>query len=498
VNALLSRRGEAAILAVLLLLGVFLRFRGLGRESLWNDELESVRVSALPTAGEVFAKTLGGDGHPPTFNLLLHFVQRELGSSEAILRLPSALCGVLSIAAIFALGRFLYGPAEGLIAAGLLTVLWCPIYYSQEARPYACLLLAVLVAGACWVALLRHWGEGEPAPAGLVAGFLAAALAACYLHHFGAGLALLLGGGAVILARGRARRAAAACFALLLAGYAPGLWYLALQKRHSHSWDWIPAPGLASVGLYLKFLLNESRTLPCLAAAVGVCALVRVALARRGSEPVTERKIGGLAPSVLLALWLAVPFAGAVAASYLAFPLLTNRNLIVCLPAAYLLLARAIAVLASGWRLALLAGGALLFLLGHLLFVGRFYRVPAKEQFREAVARVVASDPAPGGGVVVLGRAYYREYFDYYFEQLGSPRRVDLRAGGDDSLGETRAFLERARPRRVWLLRGHRVVSPAFLALLRSRYEEREHLALLGADVWRFEAPGDSASMAGR
>jgi uncharacterized membrane protein len=495
-----GREGRAArllLLGLLIVLGAALRFHGLGRESLWNDELDSVRVSGQPTAAAVFAKTLKADGHPPTFNLLLHVLRRELGSSETILRLPSAICGVLSIAAIFALGSLLYGAAEGLIAAGLLAVLWCPIYYSQEARPYACLLFAVLVCGAFWTALVRRWGDGEAAPAWQAGGFLLSALAACYLHHFGAGLALLLGGGAVVLARGRARRRAAVVFVLLAAGYAPGLWYLALQKRHAHSWDWIPSPGLYSIGWYLKFLFNDSRTLPALAVAIGLLAMIRVAWAafsRRDGEAAArfaERPIAGHSPSLLLVIWLVAPFAAAVAVSYLAFPLLTNRNLIVGLPAAYLLLARAFKVLASGLRPALSAGLAALivgFLLWHLLFEVRFYRVPEKEQFREAVARVVASDPAPNSGVVVLGRAFHHEYFDYYFARLGSRRRVDLMAGGDDSLPAARAFLDRARPRRVWLLRGHREVTPAFLAFLRGRYGEREHTALLGADVWRFEA----------
>ncbi len=502
-----SRRAEGLLLAFLVLSGAALRFHGLGRESLWNDELDSVRVSAQPTAALVVAKTLRGDGHPPTWNLLLHALRPYAGSSEAALRLPSALCGVLSIVGIFLLGRLLYGPAEALVAAGLLAVAWCPIYYSQEARPYAGLLLAVLAAGAFWTALLRRWGEGGRAPLPLVAGFLAAALAACYLHHFGAGMALLLGGGAVALARGRARRAAAATFALLLAGYAPGLFYLALQKRHARSWEWIPKPGLYSVGWYLKFLWNESRVVAALAVAVGLLGLAAAWRARRRGEVASEcggeRPIAGLSPSLLLALWLALPFAGAVAASYVAFPILTSRNLIVCLPAAYLLLARAFTALASGRRLAifsgvaplaLLAGFALLALLAHLLLVLRFYRVPEKEQFRQAVAAVVAVDPQPDAGVAVLGCAFHREYFDHYFARLGSRRRVDLVACGDDGTGEVESLLDRARPRRVWLLRGHREVSPALLALLRGRYAERRHEALLGADAWRFERIAPSSA----
>jgi len=43
------------------------------------------------------------------------------------------------------------------------------------------------------------------------------------------------------------------------------------------------------------------------------------------------------------------------------------------------------------------------------------------------------------------------------------------------------------RPGRVWLLAGHLPVEPGFLTFLREGYAEREHRALLGAEVWLFE-----------
>jgi uncharacterized membrane protein len=482
-----SRTGPLLLLALLLLLGAGLRFHGLGRESLWNDELDSRRVSGAATAGEVMAKTLAQDGHPPAYNLLLHGVERLWGDSERALRFPSALAGVLSIAAIFVLGRLLYGVFEGLLAAGLLTVLWCPIYYSQEARPYSLLLLAVLVASSFWIALLRSWDEGSGRPLGLAAGYVLSALGGCYLHHFGAGLVFLHGLLALLLLRRRrpALTAAICTWAVVLVGYFPGIVYLLLQRRHSGSWAWIEPPGFHSATEYLKFLFNYSRTLAALALLVGLLAL----LLRRHSEVAEaagERRIGPLTPSALLALWLVLPFLGAVAVSYLSFPLLTNRNLLVGLPAAYLLLARAIAVLATGTRRAAQGTLVIVGLLAHLLLGMRYYAVPGKEQFREAAAAVVARDPALAGSVV-LARAYHREYFDYYFRRLGSPRRVDLVAGANADVPAARALLAARRPGRVWLLAGHLPVEEGFLTFLREGYSEREHRALLGAEVWLFE-----------
>jgi len=474
------------LLLALLGVGAGLRFHGLGRESLWNDELDSRRVSGAPSAGEVVAKTLAEDGHPPTFNLLLHEIERYWGDSEAALRFPSALAGVLAIAAMFILGLLLYGTAEGLLGAGLLTVLWCPIHYSQEARPYSLLLFFVLVASSCWVALLRRWEETGGTPLGLVAGYVLSALACCYLHHFGAGLVFLQGAGAFLLSR--RRRAVLVTWMVVLAGYLPGIVYLLRQRRHSGSWAWIESPGLDSATEYLKFLFNYSRTLAALALLVGLLAWLRA----RRSDSTPERRIGPLSPSALLGLWLVLPFLGAVAVSYLSFPLLTNRNLIIGLPVAYLLLARSITVLTCGrsrGTQAMLSAAAVAGLLGHLLFVMRYYEVPRKEQFREAVAEVAARDPDPAGSLVI-GRAYHREYFDYYFKRLGSRRRVDLVAGTDADIPTAQILLEARRPGRVWLLSGHLPVEERFLSFLRDRYDEREHRSWVGTDAWLFTRRG--------
>jgi mannosyltransferase len=477
--------GPLAVLALLLALGAGLRFHGLGRESLWNDELHSRWLSSAPTARQVVAKTLADDGHPPLHNLLLHEIERFWGDSEVALRLPSALAGTLSIAAIFLLGLLLYGTAEGLLAAGLLAVLWCPVSYSQEARPYGLLLLAVLVASGFWIALLRRWDAGE-APRGFAAGYVLSALACCYLHHFGAGLVFLQGLLTLLLTRCiRQQRAALLTWTAVLAGYAPGIVYLLRQRRHSGSWAWIERPGFHSATEYLKFLFNYSRTLAALALLVGLLGSFR---ARRFDLP-PERRLGRLPPSALLGLWLVLPFLGAVAVSYLSFPLLTNRNLIVALPAAYLLLARAVAVLIPGrWQA---ASGTLLVLglLAHLLFVMRYSTEPRKEQFREAAAEIAARDPDPAGSLVIA-RAYHREYFDYYFARLGSRRRVDLVAGADGDVPAARALLDSRRPERIWLIAGHLPVGEGFLAFLRGRYEEREHRVLVEADVWLFTRRG--------
>jgi hypothetical protein len=139
-----------------MLIGAAIRLSGLDRLSFWLDETTSVRIARQPFAA-IWQDV--GDTHPPLYHLLLHAWLLG-GTSEAWVRLLSALLGIATIPALYALGRVLVGRRVALGAAWLLALLPWHIWYSQEARMYAAVgLLGVLslLAGACW---LRQAGPG--------------------------------------------------------------------------------------------------------------------------------------------------------------------------------------------------------------------------------------------------------------------------------------------------------------------------------------------------
>jgi uncharacterized membrane protein len=63
------------------------------------------------------------------------------GATEFWLRLPSAICGALTCAVAVILGREIFGKSRGWILGLVLAVLPLHVYYSQEARMYALLVL---------------------------------------------------------------------------------------------------------------------------------------------------------------------------------------------------------------------------------------------------------------------------------------------------------------------------------------------------------------------
>lgn len=138
---LVRRRRYAILLAGIVLLGLFLRLYKIGANSFWWDETSSVWMS-----GSSLADTLNlvvRDVHPPLYFLLLHF-WLHLTSSDAGIRLFSAICGVLNIPVMYLLGRRIAGRVVGLLAALILAVAPFHVMYAQEARMYT--LLALLVS----------------------------------------------------------------------------------------------------------------------------------------------------------------------------------------------------------------------------------------------------------------------------------------------------------------------------------------------------------------
>ena len=166
-----------AALAAVLALGAAIRFHQLDHESLWTDEVLSIEVARRPWPALLAATA--EDGHPPLYAALLHLWMRALGESETAVRSLSAAIGVATLAAFFALAARLLSQRAALIATLLLACAPYHVYYSQEARNYALLLLLTVLS---YLALLA-WDE-RPTPA-RAAGYVAATVLLLYTHVFG-------------------------------------------------------------------------------------------------------------------------------------------------------------------------------------------------------------------------------------------------------------------------------------------------------------------------
>ncbi|MBN1343286.1 MAG: glycosyltransferase family 39 protein [Phycisphaerae bacterium] len=473
-------RNHWIILILITALGLGLRLTGLGHESLYNDELHTWQQTHYDTLALVMTKGMFRDVYPPAYPALIYFWQKAFGDSEAMLRLPSALAGTLWIPVICLLGRKLFGPPEGLIAAALVAVAWTPIYFSQEVRAYSIFVLLVMLMAYYWASVVRDrkaWAS---------VGYVLCATAALYVHPMSvvvvglAGLAM-----AVVVAANRSRAMPmtfAAIHLVIAVLYLP--WLAEFVRDARGALFFLPKPGPRHLARAFAYWFNQSSLIVAIAVGLYLCLAYR--FLRRGISR----------EELMLILWAVVPVLLVFIKSIVSGPIFTNRNLLICLPAAYLLLARSITVtfarpvLRAGLSTAL-AGVFLL----HLVVGMRYYTAPHKAQFREAVAYVVSHEHEFPNAVTV-GWAWKKEHFDYYFERLASKQRLSILAGMIQRLPDVDTFLAERRPRYVWLVYAHLVPNEQVLAFFKDRYRLVDEAHFIFSGAYLFEAPSTASAPA--
>ena len=150
---------RALHLVVIVLVAAGLRLWGLDRTSLWYDEVVTMRVARTTGLAALVERLDQIDGtRAPLHPLVLQAWLRVFGPSDLAGRSFSALCGLATVVVIYVLGRLAFDDATGRWAAWLAAV--CPplVYYSQEARMYAWL---VLLSCLSWLVFLSFRTSGQ-------------------------------------------------------------------------------------------------------------------------------------------------------------------------------------------------------------------------------------------------------------------------------------------------------------------------------------------------
>jgi len=218
-----TRRG---VLLTLLLLVWALGLLLLDAKSLWLDEANGLRVTHLGLTALWAGQT--EQYHPPLFYWLLG-QWMALGNGEFLLRFPSVVFSTLSVLVAYRLARTWFGRAVALTAALLVAFSPVLIWYAQELRPYALLVLMGLITTVCATQLLLR----PSANAWLL--YAISVTAAIYLHYF----ALLLFGVHAVawIALLAVRRTAWRTGTFLLAAW--GAAFMAY-------WPWMQTPAFAA------------------------------------------------------------------------------------------------------------------------------------------------------------------------------------------------------------------------------------------------------------
>jgi hypothetical protein len=138
------------LLAVVLGVGILVRFWNLGGPGLHGDE-ETMAMATMHILKDGWPILPSGMFYPRGLSELYLMALSVLvfGESEWALRLPSALCGVLVIVLAYLVGRRFLRPQWNLALAATVALLPQAIEYSQTARMYIFLLAAIAGCMAC-------------------------------------------------------------------------------------------------------------------------------------------------------------------------------------------------------------------------------------------------------------------------------------------------------------------------------------------------------------
>lgn len=268
--------------------------------------LQSYRHDEAVTAGRVLVASLPDTMHrvwtsestPPLYYLLAWAWSHLFGVREVGLRSLSALFGIATVPVACLAGRELAGRRVGVAIGAIVAVSPILVWYSQDARAYA---LLVLLSTAALVFFLRASRSGSARDLGWWAAFSALALTSHYFAFFPLAIEA-----ALLAVRVRPlRRLLWPFVALAAAGLA--LAPIALHQAQGTNNDWIATFGLLGRlrDAGVAFLAGEEALLKHALVPLALCAAAVALLLWRGGEG--ERRAAALAfavggGSVVLAL----------------------------------------------------------------------------------------------------------------------------------------------------------------------------------------------------
>jgi len=444
-----------AVLALIVLVGAFLRIYGLGAESIWLDEAASIH-SAHKGIIPLLEDCATWHRHPPLHFFMLYVWIRVLGDSEVAVRSLSVVFGTASIVVLYFVGRHLFSSRIGLLGSLLLAVSPFAISFSQEARSYSLLLFLTLTSFLFFIKItsgdgVRKWHFWA---------FSLTNILLAYTHYFG----LLVIASQIfyflfLLFRKRFREVRRPfLYAQLATGIAYLPWaviFVAYSIPRSWSWEQ-PTLGtlLDTVGEYSGHEDGRGVLLPifiCLG-LLGLFSAMRLSerpCVRGPLQAVTRLRstVTVEHTAVLLLVWFLFPIAIPFLISQVPLEqagIYSIRYTISALPAFYLLVVKGADYLAAR-RLLRPVLVLLTLAIAWFLIAGLhdYYTTPQKGEWREATALVEAGSQEDDAIV----RSHFALPFDYYYD--GPAERFAL---DEDNEAEVAAAVLAAGKERMWLI----------------------------------------------
>ena len=409
------------LLLAILFLAFAVRIGGLTAQSLWRDEVDALRFSQAPLATMVANFSRPGWNGPLYYVLLRAWVALA-GQSAFALRYFSLLFSVLAVACVYRMARVWFAAPVPALSALLLATSPYMVWYGQETKMYALLIVLAMATLYAYVQALRggHWASWVLV---LILTWTSIGV------HIMAGLLIPL---MVVLflvwwpvARTQWRQALLALAGLAVPAFValPWVWptlvrggdighrFLGLLgmsrvMAHAFSRGILPDDALWRIGLFLFALL--AGTLLWTDRGPLSLLLGTVQRSNRAQGAIQE---GQTRDVLALWTWILIPIVALYLIS-LRLPMFVDRYLIWVGPAFYMLIARGLDQIRRRW-LAVLAVCVVLMLWSNGQGIVQQRTRPVKSDFRAAAAYV--QEHRQRDELVLFHISYVRYTFEYYY-----------------------------------------------------------------------------------
>ena len=148
-----------AWLLLIIIIGAILRFYDYSGFSFSNDELSAINRLRFSTFRDLVEKGFYVDGHPGGIQVMLWYWVKIFGVSEASLRFPFVIFGILTVWFSYLTSRQFFGAVTGLFVSAAVAFLEFPLVYSQIARPYGSGIFFCMLMVWFWYRVVNGFQE---------------------------------------------------------------------------------------------------------------------------------------------------------------------------------------------------------------------------------------------------------------------------------------------------------------------------------------------------
>ncbi len=397
------------ILLIILFFGAFLRFYHINFQSPWLDELITmIECNPKLSFKDSYEIMSIRENNPLLYYYSVKILGSVFGYSTFVVRMISAIIGIVGIYVIYLLGKEIQNKKTGLIAAVLLTFNYFHIYFSQEARPYGLLTVFTIISFYRLIIFLKSNNLKNCIYYSL------AAMLMINTHFFGL---FVLVSQAVIIAIffldvDKNKRKIYALLAVLSGIITVFLWYIP-------SWDifviatqlkvfWIPAPTPDMIsGIFREFFGNSESVL-FIVFLLGTYYFIKLF----DSKENTNEKIKNRQKTfsfIIILIWIFITIFIPFVRSYLQIPMITSRYVIVVLPAIILLISISINNIENKLLQKTVLGMFVIASLTDIFIVKQYYSKISKTQYKEISEKIIEKNISKSKIVSMWGW-----HFGYY------------------------------------------------------------------------------------